>query len=81
MTKESILEWASGWLREDTADDPTFRQRFLDGLEEELSARDGAIHLLCDGILAEPSSPPSLIRRAHDARDMIQPAEVSGTSK
>ena len=39
MTDESLLEWASGWLRENTPEDPTFRGRFLDGLALELLRR------------------------------------------
>jgi hypothetical protein len=39
MTDASVVEWAAGWLREDTLDDPTFRQRFLDALASELKGR------------------------------------------
>lgn len=40
MTDDSVLEWVSGWLRENPPeDDPTFRQRLLDGLGVELRAR------------------------------------------
>jgi hypothetical protein len=39
MTDESVVEWASGWLRDNTSEDPTFRQRFADGLRSELAAR------------------------------------------
>lgn len=39
LTDESVVEWASGWLRDNTPEDPTFRQRFLDGLAEELKGR------------------------------------------
>ena len=80
MNDESVIEWARGWLRADTPEDPTFRQRFLDGLQEELSARGGAIHLLCDAILSSPDSPPSLVALANDARQLIQPKDVSGTT-
>ncbi len=74
MTDESVLEWASGWLRDNPPDDPTFRQRFLDGLQEELSARSGAIHLLCDAILASAGAEPSLVALARDAREMVTPS-------
>ena len=43
MTDESVIEWASGWLRDDTTEDPTFRQRFLDGLASELRVRRMAL--------------------------------------
>ena len=39
MTDESVIEWASGWLRDNTPEDPTFRRRFLDGLALELKVR------------------------------------------
>lgn len=39
LTDESVLEWASGWIGNNTLNDPTYRQRFLDGLLEELKAR------------------------------------------
>ena len=39
LTDESVLEWANGWLLPNTPEDPTFRQRFLDGLAEELKGR------------------------------------------
>jgi hypothetical protein len=39
MTDDSVLEWALGWLRESPPDDPTFRQRFLDALSMEMTAR------------------------------------------
>ena len=39
LTDESVLEWAKGWLLPNTPEDPTFRQRFLDGLAEELKGR------------------------------------------
>lgn len=39
MTDDSVLEWVSGWLRENPPADPTFRQRLLDGLGVELRAR------------------------------------------
>ena len=42
LTDESVLEWAKGWLLPNPPDDPTFRQRFLDGLAEELKARRAA---------------------------------------
>jgi hypothetical protein len=77
MTDESVLEWAKGWLRENAPEDPTFQQRFLDGLEEELNARGGAIHLLCDAILSSADSWPALVALAKDARNLVQPAETS----
>ncbi len=39
MTDDSVVEWASGWLRDNTPEDPTFRQRFKDALASELKAR------------------------------------------
>ena len=39
MTDESLLEWASDWLRDAGFEDPTFRQRFTDGLTSELNER------------------------------------------
>lgn len=39
MTDDSILAWASGWLRDNPPGDPTFRQRFIDGLGLELKER------------------------------------------
>lgn len=48
MTDESVIEWASGWLRENTLEDPTFRQRFLDGLATELRSRSEALQAICD---------------------------------
>ena len=39
MTDESVLEWARGWLRDNPPDDPTFQQRFIDGLSHELKVR------------------------------------------
>jgi hypothetical protein len=48
MTDESVLVWASGWLRENTSEDPSFRQRFIDGLANELTARraDECAHIV-----------------------------------
>ena len=43
MTDESVLEWASGWLRDNTPEDPTFRQRFAAGLRAELAARQAQV--------------------------------------
>lgn len=40
MTDESVLEWASGWLRDSPPEDPTFRERFLQGLARELRSRE-----------------------------------------
>jgi len=39
MTDESVLEWASGWVDAERPGDPTFRQRFLDGLRTEMKHR------------------------------------------
>ena len=39
MTDESLLEWVRGWLKDDTAEDPTFRERFLTALGVELRLR------------------------------------------
>jgi hypothetical protein len=39
MTDDSLLEWASGWLRANSDEDPTFRQRFKDALRWELEER------------------------------------------
>jgi hypothetical protein len=39
MTDESVLEWSRGWLRDNTPEDPGFRQRFIDALAEELKER------------------------------------------
>ena len=39
MTDESVVEWATGWLATNPTGDPTFRQRFIDGLTAELQAR------------------------------------------
>lgn len=38
MTDESLLEWARGWLKDDTVEDPTFRERFLTALGVEMRA-------------------------------------------
>jgi hypothetical protein len=46
MTDESVIEWASGWIRANTPSDPTFRQRFLDGLASELRERGDRVHTL-----------------------------------
>ena len=39
MTDNSLLEWATGWLRENTSGDPNFRDRFVAALGVELRAR------------------------------------------
>ena len=39
LSDESLLDWAVAWLPENPADDPTYRQRFRDGLAVELKVR------------------------------------------
>ena len=48
LTDESVLEWAKGWVLPNTTDDPTFRQRFIDGLAEELRLRREPLQAICD---------------------------------
>lgn len=40
MTDESVIEWAMGWVRDNTPEDPTFRERFAAGLRSELASRE-----------------------------------------
>jgi hypothetical protein len=46
MEDESAIDWASGWVRDNTPEDPTFRQRFIDGLTEELRSLDALLDAL-----------------------------------
>jgi hypothetical protein len=39
MTDASLIEWARGWLREPTPEDPNFKERFEVTLAEELRFR------------------------------------------
>ena len=50
MKDESVIEWANDWLRDAGLEDPTFKQRFLDGLALELKMRretlDAAVQVI-----------------------------------
>ena len=39
MTDESVVEWALGWVRDNTDEDPALRERFAEGLRQELAQR------------------------------------------
>jgi len=80
MTDESVIEWARGWLQQNTPDDPTFRQRFLESLASELKQRrdalvsvSGLLNELWQVVLASPTSDASCIAIAQHARDRLTP--------
>jgi hypothetical protein len=73
LSDKSVLEWATGWLRDSPPNDPTFRQRFLDGLALELKAqrRRGLEEAACiaEGLIADVgiSSPGYVANRIREA--------------